>query len=35
MIHRNNYQHLRIELASPEQIRSWAERQLPNGEIVG
>nr|QUG10529.1 RNA polymerase beta' subunit [Hymenophyllum wrightii] len=35
MIHQNNYQHLRIELASPEQIRSWAERQLPNGEIVG
>nr|YP_010716114.1 RNA polymerase beta' subunit [Crepidomanes latealatum]WDE75849.1 RNA polymerase beta' subunit [Crepidomanes latealatum] len=35
MIHQNNYQQLRIELASPEQIRSWAERQLPNGEIVG
>nr|YP_009562293.1 RNA polymerase b'-subunit [Trichomanes trollii]QAV57650.1 RNA polymerase b'-subunit [Trichomanes trollii] len=35
MIHRNNYQQLRIGLASPEQIRSWAERQLPNGEIVG
>nr|YP_010463797.1 RNA polymerase beta' subunit [Anemia phyllitidis]UUL71064.1 RNA polymerase beta' subunit [Anemia phyllitidis] len=35
MIHRNNYQQLRIELASPEQIRSWAERELPNGAIVG
>nr|QCD15681.1 RNA polymerase beta subunit [Osmunda japonica] len=35
MIHRNNYQQLRIELASPEQIRNWAERELPNGEIVG
>ncbi|KAG6540783.1 hypothetical protein Mapa_017922 [Marchantia paleacea] len=29
------HQHLRIELASPEQIRNWAERILPNGEIVG
>nr|YP_009560115.1 RNA polymerase beta subunit [Vandenboschia speciosa]AZZ71240.1 RNA polymerase beta subunit [Vandenboschia speciosa] len=35
MIHQNSYQQLRIELASPEQIRSWSERQLPNGEIVG
>nr|AJE61490.1 RNA polymerase beta' subunit [Dipteris conjugata] len=35
MIHQQNYQQLRIELASPEQIRSWAERELPNGEIVG
>jgi len=28
-------QHISIELASPEQIRNWAERILPNGEIVG
>jgi DNA-directed RNA polymerase subunit beta' len=28
-------QNLRIGLASPEQIRNWAERILPNGEIVG
>nr|UTS56967.1 RNA polymerase beta' subunit [Schizaea tenella] len=35
MIHQNGYQQLRIELASPEQIRSWAERELPNGAIVG
>nr|BDW36491.1 RNA polymerase subunit beta' [Hyophila propagulifera] len=35
MIHRQKYQHLRIRLASPEQIRSWAERILPNGEIIG
>jgi DNA-directed RNA polymerase beta' subunit len=35
MIHREKHQHLRIRLASPEQIRSWAERILPNGEIVG
>nr|UGN11263.1 RNA polymerase beta' subunit [Pterobryopsis orientalis] len=35
MIHREKYQHLRIRLASSEQIRSWAERILPNGELVG
>nr|BDD17413.1 RNA polymerase beta' subunit [Takakia lepidozioides] len=35
MIHREKHQHLRIGLASPEQIRGWAERALPNGEIVG
>nr|YP_009682229.1 RNA polymerase beta [Fissidens nobilis]QDQ38642.1 RNA polymerase beta [Fissidens nobilis] len=35
MIHRQKYQHLRIRLASPEQIRNWAERILPNGEVVG
>jgi DNA-directed RNA polymerase subunit beta' len=28
-------QNLRIGLASPEQIRNWAERILPNGETVG
>nr|YP_009549176.1 RNA polymerase beta' subunit [Llavea cordifolia]AYW16325.1 RNA polymerase beta' subunit [Llavea cordifolia] len=35
MIHRTNYQQLQIGLASPEQIRSWAERELPNGDVVG
>ena len=35
MINRKKYQHLRIRLASPEQIRSWAERILPNGEVIG
>jgi hypothetical protein len=35
MIHHTNYQKLRIGLASPEQIRNWAERRLPNGETVG
>nr|YP_009732843.1 RNA polymerase beta' subunit [Diphyscium foliosum]QHU77188.1 RNA polymerase beta' subunit [Diphyscium foliosum] len=35
MIHREKYQYIRIRLASPEQIRNWAERILPNGEIVG
>nr|YP_009548396.1 RNA polymerase beta' subunit [Pityrogramma trifoliata]AYW15217.1 RNA polymerase beta' subunit [Pityrogramma trifoliata] len=35
MIHQINYQQLRIGLASPEQIRGWAERELPNGDVVG
>nr|WIA67535.1 RNA polymerase beta' subunit [Apopellia endiviifolia]WIA67623.1 RNA polymerase beta' subunit [Apopellia endiviifolia]WIA67799.1 RNA polymerase beta' subunit [Apopellia endiviifolia] len=35
MTYQKKYQHLRIGLASPEQIREWAERILPNGEIVG
>nr|YP_009667633.1 RNA polymerase beta [Cololejeunea lanciloba]QCW58409.1 RNA polymerase beta [Cololejeunea lanciloba] len=35
MTYQNKYKYLRIELASPEQIRSWAKRTLPNGEIVG
>jgi DNA-directed RNA polymerase beta' subunit len=35
MSYSKNYQNLRIRLASPEQIRNWAERVLPNGEIVG
>uniref|UniRef100_A0AB39U2N9 DNA-directed RNA polymerase subunit beta' n=1 Tax=Ophioglossum hongii TaxID=3238578 RepID=A0AB39U2N9_9MONI len=35
MIHQKNYRQLRIQLASPEQICSWAERTLPDGEIVG
>lgn len=26
---------IRIGLASPEQIRNWAERTLPNGKVVG
>ena len=29
------FQRLEIGLASPKQIRQWAERYLPNGEIVG
>ncbi|KAH7315122.1 hypothetical protein KP509_21G035300 [Ceratopteris richardii] len=35
MIHRTNYKQLCIELASPEQILTWAERKFPNGDIVG
>lgn len=35
MTYQIKYQHLRIELASPEQIRDWAKRILPNGNIIG
>ena len=30
-----SFDYLRISIASPKRIKSWAERQLPNGEIVG
>ena len=26
---------IKINIASPERIRSWSERILPNGEVVG
>lgn len=26
---------IQIRLASPESIRRWAERKLPNGKIIG
>ena len=29
------FQHLEIGLASPKEIKSWAERFLPTGEVVG
>nr|YP_009549783.1 RNA polymerase subunit beta' [Tricyrtis macropoda]AYW52018.1 RNA polymerase subunit beta' [Tricyrtis macropoda] len=35
MIDRYKHQQLRIELVSPQQIRAWANKILPNGEIVG
>jgi DNA-directed RNA polymerase subunit beta' len=35
MIYSDKYQYFRIGLASPEQILRWAERKLPNGELVG
>lgn len=28
-------QHIKISLASPQQIKSWSERVLPSGELVG
>jgi DNA-directed RNA polymerase subunit beta' len=30
-----SFDYLRISIASPKRIKSWAERLLPNGEIVG
>lgn len=30
-----HFDYLKISLASPEKIRSWGERSLPNGQIVG
>nr|YP_009315344.1 RNA polymerase beta-subbunit [Yamadaella caenomyce]SCW23799.1 RNA polymerase beta-subbunit [Yamadaella caenomyce] len=29
------FDYIRISLASPEKIRAWGERTLPNGQIVG
>jgi len=31
----NQFDYVKISLASPEKIRSWGERTLPNGQIVG
>nr|QCI06300.1 RNA polymerase b'-subunit [Dictyurus purpurascens] len=31
----NHFDYVKISLASPEKIRSWGERTLPNGQIVG
>jgi DNA-directed RNA polymerase subunit beta' len=30
-----SFDYLRISVASPKRIKSWAERTLPNGDIVG
>nr|QWL15945.1 RNA polymerase beta' subunit [Plantago crassifolia] len=35
MIDRYKHQQLRIGLVSPQQIRAWATKILPNGEVVG
>ena len=35
MIYLQDYQYCHIGLASPETIRSWVQRQLPNGDVVG
>ncbi|YP_004769938.1 RNA polymerase beta (chloroplast) [Wolffia australiana] len=35
MIDRYKHQQLRIGLVSPEQISAWANKILPNGEVVG
>lgn len=31
----NRFEMIGIKLASPEKIKEWCQRQLPNGEIVG
>jgi len=31
----NHFDYVRITLASPERIRSWGQRTLPNGQVVG
>lgn len=31
----NHFDYVRIILASPERIRSWGQRTLPNGHVVG
>nr|YP_010619856.1 RNA polymerase b'-subunit [Symphyocladia marchantioides]WAX03869.1 RNA polymerase b'-subunit [Symphyocladia marchantioides] len=31
----NHFDYIKISLASPDKIRSWGERTLPNGQIVG
>ena len=35
MIDRYKHQQLRIGLVSPQQISAWANKTLPNGELVG
>nr|YP_011007345.1 RNA polymerase beta' subunit [Scytothamnus australis]WAM64774.1 RNA polymerase beta' subunit [Scytothamnus australis] len=32
---KQQFEYVKINLASPERIREWAEKILPNGEIVG
>lgn len=32
---RNRFEMVGVKLASPQKIRDWSERKLPNGEIVG
>jgi len=31
----NHFDYVKIGLASPERIRTWGERTLPNGQVVG
>ena len=30
-----SFDYLRINIASPKRIKSWSQRILPNGEIIG
>jgi len=34
-INRNRFEMVGVKLASPQKIREWSERKLPNGEIIG
>nr|YP_010478836.1 RNA polymerase b'-subunit [Neustupella aerophytica]UVI61141.1 RNA polymerase b'-subunit [Neustupella aerophytica] len=34
-ISRNRFEMVGVKLTSPERIREWSERKLPNGEIIG
>ena len=31
----NNFDYIKINLASSKRIKEWGERTLPNGQIVG
>jgi DNA-directed RNA polymerase subunit beta' len=35
MIDQYKHQQLQIGLVSPQQIKAWANKNLPNGEVVG
>ena len=35
MIDQYKHQQLQIGLVSPQQIKAWANKILPNGEVVG
>ena len=32
---KNNFDYIKINLASPKRIREWGERILPNGQLIG
>ena len=32
---KNNFDYIKINLASPKRIRQWGQRILPNGKIIG
>ena len=32
---KQRFDFIKINLASPQRIKEWAERQLPNGQMVG
>ena len=32
---KQDFDYIKIKLASPERIREWGQRLLPNGQIIG